>query len=122
MSCWKTAIRTRNQERRMWTAISILLLILTINRLLDLQSAPLEIVRALAVEEGWYKQHEVLQVGFIIFIAIVCVTAVVNLLMWVRSPPRSTRVALLDHPAVWFCAYSCNFPALHRPHSLEGNF
>jgi len=94
ISCWVTA-RSGIKEHRTWKAISILFLGLGINKQLDLQSALTEAGRVIAFEQGWYDQRQFVQLAFIIFVAIVCVGAVVTLLIWTRHAPLSTWFSLL---------------------------
>jgi len=100
-SCWKTArtvtsLTTQgSQERYAWRAISALLLALGINKQLDLQSAVTEIGRILALSEGWYGQRQNVQLAFIVFIATICLAAVVILLVWARRAPAATWFALI---------------------------
>jgi hypothetical protein len=94
ISCWMTA-RRGVKERRIWIAISILFLGLGINKQLDLQSALTDIGRVIAIEQGWYGQRQFVQLDFIIFVAIVIVSAVITLIIWTRRAPLSTWFALL---------------------------
>ena len=94
ISCWMTA-RSGIKERRIWIAISILFLGLGINKQLDLQSALTDIGRVIAFEQGWYGQRQFVQLDFIIFVAIVFVSAVITLIIWTRRAPLSTWFALL---------------------------
>jgi len=94
ISCCVTA-RSITKERRIWAAISILFLGLGINKQLDFQSALTEAGRVIALEQGWYDQHQFVQLVFIIFVAITCVSAVITLLVSMRHAPLSTWFALL---------------------------
>jgi hypothetical protein len=94
ISCWMTA-RSGIKEQRIWTAISILFLGLGINKQLDLQSALTAAGRVIAFAQGWYGQRQFVQLAFIIFAAIVCVSVVITLLIWTRHAPLSTWFALL---------------------------
>jgi len=94
-SCWATARNPAIKEKRIWAAVSILFLGLGINKQLDLQSALTEVGRVFALEQGWYGQRQLVQLVFIIFVAIVCVCGVVTLLIWARRTPFPTWVALL---------------------------
>ena len=101
ISCWKTAYKLArvntavSQEQRTWRAISALFLALGINKQLDLQTALTEAGRMLARSEGWYNQRQVVQLAFIVLIAIICVVAALVLLVWARNGPAPTWLALI---------------------------
>lgn len=62
-----------------WLVLSVLLLILTINKQLDLQSALTAMGRCLAVAQGWYAERQSVQFSFIV--AIIGASIVVALLL-----------------------------------------
>ena len=101
ISCWKTAYKLAMvstgiaQEQRAWRAISALFLALGINKQLDLQTALTEVGRMLAQSEGWYNQRQVVQLAFIVLVAIICVVAALMLLIFVRNAPAPTWLALI---------------------------
>jgi hypothetical protein len=101
ISCWKTAYKLAkvntgvSQEQRTWRAISALFLALGINKQLDLQTALTEVGRMLAHSEGWYNQRQVVQLTFIVLVAIICVVATLALLIWARNAPAPTWLALI---------------------------
>jgi hypothetical protein len=101
ISCWKTAFELAtvntgvSQERRAWRAISALFLALGINKQLDLQTALTEAGRMLAHSEGWYNQRHVVQLAFIVLVAIICVVAALMLLIWARNAPAPTWLVLI---------------------------
>ena len=100
-SCWISAQKLRveyissSNERRVWRAISAFLLILGINKQLDLQTALTSAGRVLARNQGWYEQREFVQVVFVVLVAMTCLVAAITLLLWARNAPLSTRIALL---------------------------
>lgn len=75
--------------------MSVLFLFLGINKQLDLQSALTEVGRILALSEGWYAERQALQLAFIIFVAMLCIVAVIVLLIWARHAPVPTWLALI---------------------------
>jgi hypothetical protein len=101
ISCWKTAYKLArvntgvSQEQRTWRAMSALFLALGINKQLDLQTALTEVGRMLAHSEGWYDQRQVVQLAFIVLIAIICVVGALMLLIWSRNAPAPTWLALI---------------------------
>jgi hypothetical protein len=101
ISCWSTARRLRPtsaqslQERHSWFVISVLFLLLGINKQLDLQTALTEVGRMLAVSEGWYRDRQKVQIAFIAAVALVCAAAAIVLLIWERHEPLHTWLGLL---------------------------
>lgn len=57
--------RATNAEALIWTGLTCFLIVLGINKQLDLQSGLTAIGRALAKEQGWYRQRHQVQVLFI---------------------------------------------------------
>ena len=100
VSCWISARELvlediASNERRAWLAISALFLALGINKQLDLQSALTETGRVLAHYQGWFEQRQLVQLAFIALVAIICLIAAIALLLWTRSAPTPTRLALI---------------------------
>ncbi len=83
------------QEQRAWRAISALFLALGVNKQLDLQTALTAVGRMLARSEGWYNQRLVVQLAFIVLVAIICVVAALVLLIGVSNAPPPTWLALI---------------------------
>jgi hypothetical protein len=76
-------------------AIAILFCALGINKQLDLQTALTELGRVVASRQGWYDARQIVQVRFIIGVAMTCTTITVVLLFWARKSPASTWLALI---------------------------
>lgn len=73
----------------LWNALALGLLLLGINKQLDLQTALTEIGRILAAKQGWYEQRQRVQIDFIIAVALVGVWLVVSVLLLAgRNLPR----------------------------------
>ena len=71
-STWQTCDRLDGGgESRTWRAISVMFIALGLNKQLDLQTAFTEIGRMVAVQQGWYGERQIVQVWFIIGVAIV---------------------------------------------------
>jgi hypothetical protein len=102
LSCWISArkigsqgVRGSIKERRAWQSISALFLALGINKQLDLQTALTEAGRVLAQAQGWYAQRAVVQLDFIIFVAVTCLIAAIVMVILVRQSPIPTWFALI---------------------------
>jgi hypothetical protein len=59
------------RERALWLALAIVLLLLGINKQLDLQTALTEMARLIAYEQGWYQDRRGVQLAFIVVVALV---------------------------------------------------
>jgi hypothetical protein len=100
ISCWRTARKSQLPDRKIWYAISISFFALGINKQIDLQSALTEIGRVIALEEGWYKQREVVQLYFIIVVGMIGGWAAITLLVWARHSPLPTWLALVGTTSI----------------------
>jgi hypothetical protein len=88
--------RTRlgDRERRFWLAIAAVLLILGINKQLDLQSLLTAVGRVVAKAEGWYGQRRHYQFAFVGLIAIAAIVVMLLLHWRMRSSAPSLKLAL----------------------------
>jgi hypothetical protein len=77
-----------------WRAISVAFFVLGINKQLDLQTALTELGRILANAGEWYERRQIVQVYFIIGVAVVCLMAALILLFWARRSPFQTWLAI----------------------------
>jgi hypothetical protein len=59
-------------------------LALGVNKQLDLQSALTEAGRVVANIQGWYAQRALVQLAFIVVVAIICTIAGIALVIWAR--------------------------------------
>lgn len=96
LSCWITARRIWPEAReiRFWQTVAVSFFALGINKQLDLQTALTEIGRILAHWQGWYEQRQLVQIAFIIFVAVTCLIVVLLLFRWVHHAPAPTLLAL----------------------------
>jgi hypothetical protein len=107
ISCWQTARKLplaatlMSQEHYAWRAMSVLFLLLGINKQLDLQSALTEAGRILALTERWYDKRQAVQLAFILLVAVLCAVAVIILLIWARHAPLPTWLALIGTALVF---------------------
>ncbi len=100
-STWRTADRLYGVgEVGTWRAISVMFIALGINKQLDLQTAFTEIGRMVAFQQGWYGERQIVQVWFIIGIAVVCSLIAVTLLILARHAPAPAWLGLLGTTAV----------------------
>lgn len=79
-------------EQWLWYALGGGLLLLGINKQLDLQSAMTEVGRLVATHQGWYESRRAFQAWFIALIGALALVAGVMLALMTRKMPASTRI------------------------------
>jgi hypothetical protein len=95
-SSWKTAsVIYEARERRLWLLIALMFIALGINKQLDLQTAFTEVGRIVAVNEGWYAERQIVQIWFIVGVAIICILIGLGLLLLAWDAPFAARAALV---------------------------
>ena len=94
---------TRTRERTFWGLTLFLLLALAINKQLDLQSAVTAAGRCLALAQGWYGQRRLLQLGFLIALALLAAIFLAVLLWLLRG--SWSRSALPVIGMVFVCTF-----------------
>jgi hypothetical protein len=99
-STWRTAAFAASGERKLWRAVLILFVGLGINKQLDLQTALTEFGRLAAFDLGWYEKRRIIQLWFVIAVAVVCTLFAIALLRSVRNAPIPTRLALVGTTVV----------------------
>ena len=87
-------------EKYILRAISIMFVGLGINKQLDLQTALTEFGRVLANNRGWYDKRQIVQVWFIISVALACILIACILLVVARKSPAPTWLALIGTTTV----------------------
>ncbi len=81
-------------EVRLWQLLTVGLVLLGINKQLDLQSALTELGRYLAHQQGWYEARRVVQFAFILVVLGVAMIVAVPLLLASLRMPGPTRLAV----------------------------
>ena len=84
---------TDGRDARFWYAAALLLVLLGLNKELDLQSLLTEFARALARETGWYEQRRQFQALFLVALAIGGLAVAALLAGWLRRSPGAVKVA-----------------------------
>ena len=77
-----------------WLFLTFFLIALGINKQLDLQSLLTQIGKDIAIEQGWYKNRHIVQLGFIILIGLTGVTALTFMIKTYRNTNFSVNIAL----------------------------
>lgn len=71
---WRTdrisPINRSGHHRLFWWSLAVIMLIMGINKQLDLQCLFIAVIKKMALAQGWYSQRQTLQVWFIACIAI----------------------------------------------------
>jgi hypothetical protein len=80
--------------KRAWHGLALAFALLGLNKQLDLQTLPTEVLRLLAHRQGWYEQRRPFQLAFLVVVGIVGLLACWQLLKLARGPLRPMRVAL----------------------------
>lgn len=101
--CWRAARHSLPAWAKMgnpkpvilWVSFSILLLLLGINKQLDLQTWFTQFGRALAQEQGWYEQRRLAQFVFIVVFATGGIVLMGTFLWLSRGSFRDYRISML---------------------------
>jgi hypothetical protein len=95
---WKALAGWESQRsprsRRFWQFILGAMLVLGVNKQLDLQTAFTNIGRWLAWHQGWYADRRGVQVAFIALLLVGGVALLVALLWWLRPLSRAQQLGL----------------------------
>lgn len=71
---WRTDRISPNNRfghhRLFWWGLALIMLLMGINKQLDLQCLFIAIVKKMALEQGWYSQRQILQIFFVAFVAV----------------------------------------------------
>jgi hypothetical protein len=89
------ASRARARERSFWLATAVVLVLLGINKQLDLQTDLTQAGRFLARSEGWYRSRKIAQGVFILAIAVGAAACGALLWGWLRDAASSVKAAAL---------------------------
>jgi hypothetical protein len=98
LQCWRLIRRGPRSfprsEALIWWSLAIGLLVLGLNKQLDLQTAFTETGRILARRQGWYEARRSFQLGFVAFFATITLLTSVGLLYFTRHASVAARVAV----------------------------
>ena len=81
------------RERTFWTGAAIALILLGINKQLDLQTDLTTLARGAALSEGWYGERRDAQGAFILLIALAAGGCGLLLFVWLREAPATVKAA-----------------------------
>ena len=103
----------------LWLAVGVLLLLLGINKQLDLQTALTEVGRMLAEEEGWYGRRSRVQIAFIVMVLLAGAWSLRALLLLARGGMKSVRGVLIGTTFL-LCFVAIRASSFHHVDSLLG--
>lgn len=83
------------RERRVWWWLAVIMILLGVNKQLDLQTAFTELGRIVAKTQGWYERRAHVQRRFIELVLAGALATVVVALIVVRKMPRATQLAIV---------------------------
>jgi len=71
---WRTdrisPINQYHHHRLFWSGLAVIVLIMGINKQLDLQCLFIAVVKKMAVAQGWYSQRRIFQIFFVAFVTV----------------------------------------------------
>lgn len=94
VNAWRAFGGTDRTLRRLWSSLTVLLVLLGINKQLDLQSYFTAVGRAVAREQGWYETRGNVQLAFVLGIALVTVIALAAITWALRGVRRQQWLTL----------------------------
>lgn len=68
MAAWRAGKNPWQNDRRLWTIVTILMTMLCLNKQLDLQSLFTDIGRTIAWQQGWYENRRSFQKEFVLVV------------------------------------------------------
>ena len=85
----------RTRDRRFWFGTAILLLLLGVNKQLDLQSVLTSTARSMTRHAGWYPERRMIQGLFLLALVVTAFVVVLGLLNWLRRSSAPVKSAAL---------------------------
>ena len=94
--CLKAAFTSSSEKsiKNFWLFLTLCLIALAINKQLDIQSLFTQIAKDTAISQGWYKDRRLVQIGFIILIGLLGITALTIIIRTYRNTSSSVKIAL----------------------------
>ena len=86
---------TGGREQVFWFGCAALLVLLGINKQLDLQGYITSAGRSLARQEGWFEQRRLVQAAFIVALCVAAMASFAVLVVWLRRSTAPVKIAAL---------------------------
>ena len=87
--------RTAGRERLFWYMLGLIMLLLAVNKQLDLQTLLTAIARCMAQIQGWYDTRRSVQIGFIAVVLVVALIVLGIMSVVLRGTLRRNGLALV---------------------------
>jgi hypothetical protein len=87
--------RTAGRERLFWYMLGLIMLLLAVNKQLDLQTLLTAIARCMAQIQGWYETRRAVQIGFIAVVLVVALIVLGIMSTALRGTLRRNGMALV---------------------------
>jgi hypothetical protein len=103
--CWRAWAGERYAKigaPRFWLLLTVVMLVLGVNKQLDFQTLLIGVGRSAARGEGWYERRRLVQAAFVVALASSAIAAMAWVLWWVRFCWRRYLPALLGMLIVAF--------------------
>ena len=91
LAAGRSAASTR--DRRFWYSTAAVLLLLGLNKQLDMQTMLTDVARSVAKEGGWYDSGESCRARFLLVLGLGAAAAAAMLTLWLRSASRAVKIA-----------------------------
>jgi hypothetical protein len=116
--------RDQRSMKHLWLLITVTMVLLGLNKQLDLQTLLIQTVRERAYEHGWYNDRRRYQVDFILIISAAAVFFGIGLSLRLRRVLRRVIVAVagLGMLVVFVLIRASSFHYVDRALSLGGRF
>jgi hypothetical protein len=94
--CWRARAMSIDAERHWWTGLFVLMILMGINKQLDIQTLFTDVGRDMARAQGWYDRHRVVQGFFIVGLIVAGLLAAMTLALTIGRKSRLwARVSML---------------------------
>jgi hypothetical protein len=93
--CLRAARSASEKEARFWESVCLCLVLLGLNKQLDLQTLITDVARQWARAGGWYQDRRTYQAIFILVIALLGIVGIGKLVAEFRSSGRAVKGAIL---------------------------
>jgi hypothetical protein len=84
----------KSHARRFWAFVACLLLFLGLNKQLDIQTTLIDAARSMARQQGWYQDRGIVQIIFVVMLALTAIACLVWLFWVTRHAWRTHAIAL----------------------------
>jgi hypothetical protein len=110
---------SHTRARALWFSVGVALLLLGVNKQLDLQTALTELGRIMASSEGWYQIRRQVQVGFIVGVLLIGIWLLRTVLVLATGNVKQMRFVLVG--AVFLiCFVAIRATSFHQVDRLLG--